>query len=133
MAHTGRLKALAKQLQSPAASVAAGQPADEPFPALSGAVLPPWHASGGLPAGLRLRATKGVGTNTRENRRMDGAKMDNMQPMHGRNIYTIELVDVRLCELHQRVTNPSSPPCQSLISRPCAALLIADVCHPATA
>ena len=84
MAAPRRLGELAAHLQ-PAAAAGA------PFPQLSGTELPPWR--GGLPGGLRLKATAGVGTNTRENRREDDGKPDNMQPGHGRKIWTIELVD----------------------------------------
>ena len=84
MAAPRRLGELAAHLQ-PAAAAGA------PFPQLSGTELPPWR--GGLPGGLRLKATAGVGTNTRENRREDDGKPDDMQPGHGRKIWTIELVD----------------------------------------
>ena len=90
-----RLSALASQLggAAPPSPVAAAEAdAEPPFPALSGTELPPWH--GTLPAGLRLRATKGVGTDTRRNRRMNGEEPDNMQPENGRDIWRIELVDV---------------------------------------
>jgi hypothetical protein len=86
-----RLSALASQLGGAAVAAAAAD-AEPPFPALSGTELPPWH--GTLPAGLRLRATKGVGTDTRRNRRMNGEEPDNMQPENGRDIWRIELVDV---------------------------------------
>jgi hypothetical protein len=91
-----RLRALASQLGATAVQASPGaaeSSATANFPALSGTELPPWHGS--LPAGLRLRATKGVGTNTQRNRRVkDDGKLDRMQPEHGRAIWTIELVDV---------------------------------------
>ena len=96
-----RLRALASQLGGAGAVVspAAGDRGDAAFPALSQTKLPPWHGS--LPAGLRLRATKGVGTNTQANRRLkDDGTLNNMQPEHGRAIWTIELVDVRQTRLY---------------------------------
>eukprot|EP01043_Picozoa_sp_COSAG02_P013955 COSAG02_NODE_566_length_20219_cov_13.531759_15_plen_169_part_00 len=115
-----RLRALAAQLSAPAVasqpagaavesiheSSATGRASLDLFPALSGTELPLWHGS--LPAGLRLRATKGVGTNTQANRRVkDDGKLDRMQPEHGRAIWTIELVDVSRFDFGARAPHAS--------------------------
>ena len=98
MYNAHRLRVLVSQLGAPTVASPAGaaveaSSATASFPALSGTGLPLWHGS--LPAGLRLRATKGVGTNTQVNRRVkDDGQVDNMQPEHGRAIWTIELIDV---------------------------------------